>query len=146
MTYKWKDGARIKADANEAAAVMNALEAEGNLTAKGLLEASRPEDAPLHDEFEWRDSEAAERWREHQARNIINSIVVVKDQGETVRQFFKIATNDANYCSIDAIMTHEDSRDALLRQAKRELTAFAEKYKQLEELACVFAAISQISA
>lgn len=90
MIYQWKPGSRFKVDANTAGAVCGQLEAAGNLSAKSLLDASRPEDAPLHSEFEWNDSIAAEKFREGQARNIINHLVVRLDEkpDTPVRGFF----------------------------------------------------------
>ena len=43
-------------DANEAGKVMEGLEKTVGLTKKSLVDASRPEDAPLHKAFEWDDS------------------------------------------------------------------------------------------
>lgn len=146
MTYQWKSGARIKTDAAIAGAMLEKLEADGNLTAKGLLDANRPADAPLHNEFEWDDTEAAERWREQQARHIINSIVMSEPNREPVRLFFKITAASPNYHSIDAILSRADTRGALLQQAYRELEAFQKKYAQLTELAAVFEAIQQATA
>ena len=55
MVYKWKDAARIKSDAQTAGEICEKLEKNGGLTAKRLVDESRPEDAPLHKEFEWND-------------------------------------------------------------------------------------------
>lgn len=146
MTYKWKSGSHIKADPAIAAAQMDKLEKEGNLTAKGLLDANRPEDAPLHNEFEWRDTVAAELYREHQARHLINSIVVIREDVGPVRSYFKITQADSHYQSLNVILEKQDSRDALLRVAYRELKAFEEKYKTLSELNSVFEAINKLEA
>ena len=145
MTYQWKEGARIRASADIAAQVMRNLEENGGLSAKTLVDASRPEDAPLHSEFEWIDSKAAERWREHQARHLINAIVVVEDQKAPLRQFFKVSVSEPNYHSIHVILSEADSRKALLEQAKRELAAFEAKYRQLSELTSVFEAADRIT-
>ena len=144
MTYKWKDGSRIKADPQKAIEQMQALEQEGNLSAKGLLDANRPEDAPLHNEFEWNDGVAAEKYREQQARHIINSIVMVQEGAQPVRNFFKVSEGKSNYTSLSVIMERQDTREALLRQARRELAAFEMKYKALEELAGVFNEIHKV--
>ena len=52
MTYKWKPNSRIGINAETAGAVMDGLEQRGALTAKNLVDESRPAEAPLHDEFE----------------------------------------------------------------------------------------------
>jgi hypothetical protein len=124
---------------------MQALEQAGNLSAKGLLDANRPEDAPLHNEFEWVDSIAAEKYREQQARHLINSIVVVREDVGAVRNFFKITEGDSRYSSLSVILEDEDSKAALLRQARRELMAFETKYRTLSELSAVFDAIRKVA-
>lgn len=58
-------------------------ERRGDLTASIVVEEARPESSPLHDRFEWVDSEAARRHREWQARHLMNRIeVIVELSGE----------------------------------------------------------------
>ena len=148
MVYSWKPGSRFKVDANTAGTVCKQLEAAGNLSAKSLLDASRPEDAPLHSEFEWSDSIAAEKFREGQARCIINHLVVRLDEkpDEPVRGFFQITQEEARYTNVEAILTRRDLRSELLRQALNELAAFRRKFGTLTELAEVFEAAANVSS
>ena len=134
MVYQWKAGARIKADAQEAGEILNRLEREGRLSAKGLLDESRPEDAPLHKEFEWNDGVAAENWREHQARHIIASILVIPEKSEPVRGFFKIERSGNRYESIQTILESVDKTNLLLEDAFREFARMEMKYKTLDLL------------
>ncbi len=61
-------------DANEAATHLeNVREKKGVLNQYTLLSDSRPEDSPFHHFFEWCEEVAAEKWRLHQALNIINA-------------------------------------------------------------------------
>ena len=143
MVYKFKSGSYIKADPQLAGAVLERLEAENNLTAKALVDESRPEDAPLHNEFEWNDSAAAEKYREQQARHIIHSIEIVREESEPVRAFFNIERKDPQYRHIEAIMRKADDRQALIRNALNEFMAVKRKYEQLSELAAIFDAIDQ---
>lgn len=147
MTFKWKAGARISADAQVAGVMCSEMEKAGTLTAENLVDANRPETAPLHKEFEWNDTEAAEKWRVHQARHIINSIVVVTEEDKkdsVVRCFFKVEQQTANYESIATIVRNEDKYKSLLETAMRELVAFERKYATLQELAPVFKAIEEL--
>lgn len=134
MVYQWKPGARIRADAQEAGEILNRLEREGRLSAKGLLDESRPEDAPLHKEFEWNDGVAAENWREHQARHIIGSILVIPEKSEPVRGFFKIERSDNRYESIQTILESSDKTNLLLEEAFKEFARMEMKYKTLDRL------------
>ena len=61
-------------DANEAAIHLeNIREDHGMLNQYILLDSSRPEESPFHHFFEWCDVIAAEKYRQHQALNIINA-------------------------------------------------------------------------
>lgn len=134
MVYQWKPGARIRADAQEAGDILNRLEREGRLSAKGLLDESRPENAPLHKEFEWNDGVAAENWREHQARHIIGSILVIPEKSEPVRGFFKIERSDNRYESVQTILESVEKTNLLLEEAFREFARMESKFKALDRL------------
>lgn len=145
MVFKWKSGSYHKVSAQTAGEVCKALEEEGRLTAGDLVEESRPEDAPLHEEFEWDDTVAAEEYRKSQARHIINHIVeVVSPEVVPTRAFFNIVQKEANYESVRTIIADEDKRKALLNKALAELHAFEMKYSSLVELTEVFDAIDNL--
>lgn len=135
MTYQWKSASYIKADAQQAGQVCEQLERSGGLTAKRLLDASRPVDAPLHGEFEWNDTEAAEKYRESQARHIISCLTVVAEEQPVTRAFLNIRAAGSSYESVQAIVQQEDKYAALLAQCKKDLQAFLQKYNQIRELA-----------
>ena len=147
MVYKWKDARQIKANANDAAVVMNQLAERGALTAQNLVEASKPIDAPLHNEFEWDDEKAASKYREHQARNIINALVIVPDENvpakEPVRAYFQIEDGGKRYTQLTAIMESPTQMEMLLKSALNELAAFKKKYGLLQELQDVIKSIDE---
>ena len=147
--YRWKSGARSPVSAQVAGEVCASLEESGSLTPRALVDASRAEDAPLHGAFEWDDEAAAERYREAQAGYIIRSVeVVVEGTSEPVRAFVSVteSRHAAPYASIEHVMVRSDSRAILLDRARTELEAFRRKYRQLSELAEVFAAIDAVEA
>lgn len=146
MVYEWKPQTRIKTKADVAGAECERLASTVGLTAKNLLDASRPSDAPLHDEFEWDDAVAAEAYREDQARYIIRSLCIKSEKADQtpVRAFFTIASPE--YEPVFVIIKDEDKRTALLAQAIKELQAFQQKYDSLRELQTVFAAIETLAA
>ena len=148
MVYQWKTASHIKADANEAGAMCEQLEKTVGLTAANLLEANRATGTPLHKEFEWNDSIAAEEYRLQQARHIINCLCVKSEADRTnetpVRAFFVVDTSSKCYESLSVILKSEDKHKELLRNAKAELKAFQKKYHALEELKPVFDAISEL--
>lgn len=143
MVYQWKKAAHIKADANVAGQMCEQLEKTVGLTAKNLLDANRDESAPLHSEFEWDDSIAAESFRESQARHIINCLCVKPEakNKEPVRAFFAIS--QPNYESIQVVVSDSDKHSSLLDIARKELENFKRKYHNLKELETVFEAIDE---
>ena len=148
MIYKWKSGARAPVPAQVAGEVCEQMSANGELTPRALVDASRPEDAPLHAAFEWDDEKAAEAYREGQAAYIIRSIEGEHEgMEEPVRAFFTVPTMGGEayqYHSVEAVLKDANSREALLARAKRELEAFVRKYGQLEELAEIIASVEKL--
>ena len=129
--YKWKTGARIKANPALAAEVLDQLANEDRLNAENVVEVSRPEGSVLHDDFEWRDDIAAMEYRKHQARNIMNSLVIVEEEApeaQPIRFCFQIEENSSNYTPISVIMQKADCIDALKRKALAELASYRMKY------------------
>lgn len=145
MVYQKKPGSRVKADANIIGQVLEKLDKTGGVTAKRLVNVSRPEDAPLHKEFEWDDLVAAENYREYQARHIIGSITVKREPNDNrppVRAFQRIKLSEGdggNYYRIDTIKENEIMMEALLNQSYRDMMAFVDKYETLAEIANVTA-------
>jgi len=150
MVYAWKPGARIKTPASIAGEVCEKLEASGGLTPGRLVEESRPEDAPLHNEFEWDDSVAAEKYREAQAGHIIRCIVAVKEANDPeptqVRAFFPVTKESPNtYVHISKIVSDEYRMNNLLEQAKSEMRSFVRKYSALEKLRPVIQEMEKVT-
>lgn len=147
MIYKFKSGTQLKVSAQAAGELCAELESQGKLTPHEVVEASRPDDAPLHAAFEWNDEVAAEKYRETQASYIIRSVeVVVEGTDKPTRAFVSltVAENEREYREINKVLSIHSERELLLNEAKRELEAFKRKYSVLEELADVFAAIDKV--
>lgn len=148
MIYKFKSGTRLNVSAQAAGELCAELESQGRLTPREVVDASRPEDAPLHAAFEWDDAVAAERYRETQASYIIRSIeVVLEGSSKPTRGFVSLTVNkdEREYREINRVLSIRSERELLLEQAKCELMAFKSKYAVLEELADVFAAIDKVA-
>lgn len=146
MVYQWKTAACIKADAQAAGEQFKHLEATVGLTPLTVLEANRADGTPLHNEFEWHDDIAAEKYRLHQAGNLIRFICIASEQQPTpIRAFLKTEAAQP-YKSLNVIMQSADDYAAMLDRARRELAAFKNKYQALTELKPVFDAISSLES
>lgn len=75
IRHEWAPGSRISGDANAAARQLAALtERDGALHLDAVVVANEPEDAPLHQAFEWDDLTAAQMYRLLQAGHAVRSI------------------------------------------------------------------------
>lgn len=151
--YKWKTFS-YNTSAEVAGAVCEELDRTVGLTPANLVDASRPEDAPLHKEFEWDDAKAAESYRREQARLMICNLTITiekdDDEPKEVRAWYSLQpgyrTNSEPYVSTVRILSDDDQRAMLLAKAKSEMKAFRYKYSQLTELANVFKAMEEVTA
>lgn len=114
-----------------------------------VVEAARDKESPLHDRFDWEDSEAAHKWRLHQARNLINVTVQylpgVKTNAPT-KVFVSLHADrkEGGYRTLVNVLGDKDQRALLIADAIKELESFQKKYTELQELANVFEAIEQV--
>lgn len=131
-----------------------------------LRNAAKPE-SPIHDCFEWDDSQAAERFRYIQAAMLIRSVKVSvethpQDKPKIVRAFVSVAetqeshddgkeqetdpTQKTNfYVPLEVALKTDDYRSQMLDNAYRELRSFQRKYSVLKELTSVFDEIEKLA-
>lgn len=118
------------------------------LSPETLLDASRDAAAPLHNEFEWDDEVAAEKYRLRQARAIIQNIVCTTVHGEeeiTERAFVSVRPNPVSaYVSLQSALSNDEWKEHLLKTATDELKAFRVKYGRISQLAGVIEAIDAL--
>ena len=127
------------------------LENGGVLRPRDVVDTARDKKSPLHDYFTWDDSHAAELYRLEQARVIIRCAVTIipnKNEGVTVRAYTSLyddrKVEGGGYRLTVDILSDEDRRTALVRQALSEARAWEEKYKTLRELIPVFSAMKKV--
>lgn len=153
IAYSWTPGSHHNVSAEVAGAVCSELESKGRLTPHDLVEVSRPDDAPLHSEFEWDDTAAAELYRESQGAYIIRSIefkIDEHEESEPIRVFFPTHEKDDDgkslnrYANTTLLVSKKDSRETLLNDAYIELRAFERKYRELTEFASLFEEIRKM--
>lgn len=146
FSYSYRVNGLQKVSADVAGAVCQQLQnSEQGLSPATLLDASRDPSAPLHGEFEWDDTKAAEQYRLRQARGIIQNIVIISQRmdGSAVRDrsFVSAPGGKGQYVSLKSALGNEEWTAHLLRQAEDELRSFQAKYRRITELAGINAAI-----
>ena len=161
--YAWKPGARFKIAPSIAGYELEACaDEQGYINAQLVVERARDEHNPLHKEFEWDDSVAANEHRKATARCMTASLVTVitriesepiaieteieRPQSEIVtRAFVHVDTAmGSGYRAVSAALGNETERRYLLRQAKNDMKTFESKYSMLGELAQVIKAMRQV--
>lgn len=119
----------------------------GNLTPDAVLEDARSKKSPLHDQFEWDDSEAAHKYRIEQARVLIRSVrveVVTEEKTVSVVRYLRnpeMPSKSQGYADVAAIRdSTELARDALRAEFARARALF----DRAESLAAAFSMDAEI--
>ncbi len=117
----------------------------GELTPQLVVDESRPDNAPLHDRFEWDDSVAGEKYRCVQASSMIRAVRIEfpnKNTGESqyLRAFFSkresnVDQDGAGYVPVDEIVQDDIALKILLANFQRDLAEIKRKYSHLSEYA-----------
>ena len=135
----------------------------GGLTPKTLLDVAKNPESQLHQYFTWDDTEAARKYREAQAYELIRRVKVTIETHDakeiTVRAFWPVkqverdgtinAGRPGSYLPLADAMRDEGALAQIIAAAKSELRAFSVKYSQLNrvaELSGVFEAIEEVVA
>lgn len=109
----------------------------GHLTPLAVVNAARDRKHILHKHFEWEDALAAESFRLDQARSLISCIHVENAEAGSgvARAFMSIRDKDGvSYRSLDDILRSADLQQRVLAQAERDLLAFENRYRDLEDV------------
>lgn len=121
----------------------------GRLVPQAVVDESRPKTAPLHSQFEWDDSKAAEQHRLWQARQLIRVSVELignEQDGRMSRVFVSLTTDRGSkqgYRTMVSVLGDRELRDQLLQDSLEDMKRFRERYASLRELAKVFDAMQE---
>lgn len=156
MQFQWnKNASFYHASAEQAHNTFEAIrQRDGKLTPAAVVEEARPESSVLHPDFEWDDAEAAEKYRRHQARQMIAAVCIVQEKTkQPVRAFVNVQTAEATqngagrqYVPLPIVLETPPLRNQMLADALKEAQTFQQKYQTLSALEPVFAAIEQVAA
>lgn len=150
-TFSFRPGSRVKGvDAETAGKELARLSNRGSLTPAAVVAASKPEDAPLHDAFEWDDAKAASEHRLNQARGLIRAVCVVYEAEEEPRPVYVHVTTEesATYEPLRAVVRRPDlyaialselrgKLDSLRRSVSEVISAAKDAGKPTERLESV---------
>lgn len=123
----------------------------GILQPKAVIEAARPETSPLHTHFEWDDDKAADDYRMWQARALISQVRVHietpsgKKYASQVFVSLKSDRDKGGYRTMVDVLSHNDTRNQLVRDALSDMQNFTERYRVIRELSSVRNEMSKAS-
>lgn len=159
MEIRFKKGTRIKSQAEDVYAELERVRSigDGDLSLQLLIKESKPKGAVLHQDFTWAPAKASNLWRLHEARKLVQSIEIIREDTAPVRAYESVRIIEVVpvttgtrikhrhvFRTIEDIMADPDTRDELLAQAFREGAAFRKRFHGLQELAKVFAALDEV--
>ena len=136
----------FKADANDA---WNEIKTLDKITPEGVVDLARDPDSCIHNDFEWNNAIAGEKYRILQAQKMIQCLKVVvktsdnRKEPETFRILQK-TSEPRVYKTNSFFVANKSEYERLLDQALRELKGFRERYRRLAELESVFEAIDEL--
>jgi hypothetical protein len=153
---KWRKGSFFKADANAALKEIEALnKRHGGYAPDGsLVEHARSPKSVLHNDFEWNDEIAGNKFRLITEKKIKRSLVVVTEKlsdGQpepTEVRLFQRAKIECGgkpqriWLNTFDMLKDPEGRQQLVDNARKELEAFTHKYKALSELSDVLEPIN----
>lgn len=111
---------------SEIARELEKLADSGLLKPADVVNAARDKSSPLHGHFCWDDGEAAERWREEQARQLIRNVRITVNAGTpvAVRAYVSLPTDrevGAGYRRMTDIISSEFMRRQLAEEINNKI-------------------------
>lgn len=146
--YQYRDGSRYTIDANVVGDELNRIyEKNGVVRPVDVVSEARPKSAPLHPVFEWRDSIAADQYRNWQARRLIKSVITVTEDttslvpvSVTTRspEYTHLQHNDESergYHPTEVVVSRPDMYAVALSELVRKFNAAKESVESLKRAA-----------
>jgi hypothetical protein len=137
MIYKWKVN-KYTIDAEDAAKEFELIREENiELTPQHIVDKARDKKSNLHNEFEWDNEIAGEKYRVGQASEMLRTLIVVNEEKENsapMRAYINVSTMTHQYFPMKIVIETPDLYKQMLEDAKKEMQSFIRKYEMLDEL------------
>ena len=108
----------------------------GLLTVAAIVEAAKEEDSPLHRHFDWDDTHAAEKYREWQARALIQKCkITVEHRPDTVVRAYVSVPSDrkeGGYRSVQDVINDVDLKASILKEMRVRIAYWQKQYYLLD--------------
>ena len=125
------------------------LKNKNKITSKIVIKDAKKKNSPLHNAFEWDNSNAAEKYRLHQAALLVGHIVEVyvynNKKVERPMCFSFYRGEKIRYSVPTAIvMKDKDLKLKMLQQAIWDISNWQSRYSQYKDLIKIFNAINSV--
>ena len=121
------------------------LQTLSEITPQNVVDLARNEDSKLHNDFEWDNDIAGEKYRLLQASEMIRLLAFEpKEETHEPTRVYQISTEKTVYKPVEMILKNEDEYQNLLKRALAELDSFKKRYSTLVELEQVFIEIEKL--
>lgn len=121
------------------------LQTLSEITPQNVVNLARNENSKLHNDFEWDNEIAGEKYRLSQAREMIQLLAFKpKEEINEPTRVYQISTEKTVYKPVEVILQNNDEYQNLLKRALLELESFKKRYSNLVELEEVFLAINKL--
>jgi hypothetical protein len=109
------------------------------LTVNNVLREAKNKKNPLHDFYEWNDTSAAKKWREHQTRILINTVEIIVENKKIAKyEMIKVEVNNQGckvikgYKDYYDIISNQQYKTQIIMQAIAELKCWQAKYENYQ--------------
>jgi len=132
--------------------VQRLSDSDAGLKPEHLVEVAKSEESLLHPLFTWDDKEAAKKYRNHEARNVINSLrvtVQVEDREVQAPAFVSVGhtvmtqERGEGYRPVTVVINDPDFASEARADALSRLRAVRQRYASLEDLTPIWEAIDK---
>ena len=137
---EWKIKGLYKADAEK---VFNEITSIGEeVTPQEVVDYARDKDTELHKCFEWKDRVAAEKYRLHQARAVMQNIITVvaykgdddTDKSVTVRAIVSTNKYETKYETVTRAIENPESFARIQTSMLKDIQIFKQRYEKYASL------------
>lgn len=136
--YSYKNGARIAiaVDAQVFGETLDKLQArDGKVTPEALLKEAMPKRSPIHNVFNWDDTEAARQWRLWQARASIREVCVKVLEVPEHPPIRAYVHTEHSYQPIEVVAEHIDLYAEAVGEMKGKIKMLGRSISELEVVA-----------
>lgn len=150
--YGLARGAHVTGDAQVIGEALDKVRHDyGHLTPEVVVEAARAKRHPLHDQFEWDDSIAAEEFRRAQAQRLISAVVVITPETAanpprayySVRKVDEKGRVDREYEPLSVVLSNDAIRAQVIDDIRRSIASFQRKLTHLSNVERLISALER---